>query len=52
MELYFILTSIAVFAVFFGIAAKNTGKKGVKKETDEEFFKWLREEEKKRKPYY
>jgi hypothetical protein len=27
MELYFILTSIAVFAVFFCTAAKSTGEK-------------------------
>jgi hypothetical protein len=29
MELYSILTSIAVFVVFFGIALKDTDKKNV-----------------------
>ena len=44
MELYFILTSIAVFAVFFGIALKDTDKKlsGTRKQ-DKDIAKWYQD---------
>ena len=44
MELYFILTSIVVFAVFFCMAAKDTGEKlsGTRKQ-DKDIAKWYQD---------
>ena len=44
MELYFILTSIAVFAVFFGIALKDTDKKmSGARIKDKDIAKWYQD---------